>query len=144
MQSVTVSVDIAAPLSEVWDAAADLEGHVRWMADVESIEFGSEVRQGAGTEMRVATRVGPFRTVDVMTVTEWEPPRRISVLHRGFFTGRGEFDISPVGGATRFTWTEDIHFPWRVGGPIAAFVARPVLTLIWRRNLRRLKTLVES
>lgn len=144
MQSVTVSVDIAAPVSEVWNAAADLIGHVRWMADVESIEFGSEARQGAGTEMRVATRVGPFRTVDVMTVTDWEPPRRISVLHQGFFTGRGEFDISPIGGATRFTWTEEIEFPWGVGGPIAAIVARPVLTLIWRRNLQRLKALLEA
>ena len=144
MQSVTVWVDIAAPVSEVWNAAADLTGHVRWMADVESIEFGSDASQGAGTKMRVATRVGPFRTVDVMTVTAWEPPRTISVLHQGFFTGRGEFDISPIGGATRFTWTEEIDFPWRVGGPIAAIVARPVLTLIWRRNLQRLKALLES
>ena len=144
MQSVTVSIDITAPFSEVWNAAADLAGHVRWMSDVESIEFGYEGREGTGTRMRVATRVGPFRTVDVMTVTGWQPPRRISVLHQGFFTGRGEFDISPIGGATRFTWSEEIHFPWRVGGPIAAFVARPVLTLIWRRNLKRLKALVES
>jgi carbon monoxide dehydrogenase subunit G len=144
MQSVTVSVDIAAPLWEVWTAAADLAGHVRWMADVESIEFGSEARQGAGTEMRVATRVGPFRTTDVMTITDWEPPRRISVLHHGFFTGRGEFDISAVGGATRFTWSEEIDFPWRVGGPIAAIFARPVLSLIWRRNLLRFKALFDG
>ena len=144
MQSVTVSVDIAAPIWEVWNVAADLAGHVRWMADVESIEFRSEAGQGAGTEMRVATRVGPFRTVDVMTVTHWEPPRRISVLHQGFFTGRGEFDISAIGGATRFTWTEEIEFPWRAGGAIAAIVARPVLTLIWRRNLQRLKALLEA
>ena len=144
MQSVTVSVDIAAPIWEVWNVAADLAGHARWMADVESIEFGSEAGQGAGTEMRVATRVGPFRTVDVMTVTHWEPPRRISVLHQGFFTGRGEFDISAIGGATRFTWTEEIEFPWRAGGPIAAIVARPLLTLIWRRNLKRLKALLEA
>ena len=114
------------------------------MEDVESIEFGSEARQGTGTEMRVATRVGPFRTIDVMTVTGWEPPRRISVRHRGLFTGRGEFEISAVGGATRFTWTEEIDFPWRAGGPIGAIVARPILTRIWRRNLQRLKALLEA
>lgn len=144
MQSVKVSVDIAAPLWEVWHAAADLAAHVQWMTDVESIEFGAGARQGAGTEMRVATRIGPFRTTDVMTITDWEPPRRISVLHHGFFTGRGEFDISAVGAATRFTWTEEIDFPWRVGGPIAAIFARPVLTLIWRRNLQRFKALLEA
>ena len=144
MQSVSVSVDIAAPLGEVWRVAADLAGHGRWMADVESIAFDSKTRQGAGTVMRVATRVGPFRTTDLMTVTGWEPPRRISVLHHGLFTGRGEFDISPVGGATRFTWTEGIDFPWQVGGPVAAIFARPVLTWIWRRNLKRLKELLET
>jgi uncharacterized protein YndB with AHSA1/START domain len=144
MQSVTVSVDISAPVSEVWEMAADLASHGKWMEDVESIEFGSEVRQGTGTELRVATRVGPFRTIDVMTVTGWEPPRRISVRHRGLFTGRGEFEISAVGGATRFTWTEEIDFPWRVGGPIGAIVARPILTRIWRRNLQRLKALLEA
>ena len=144
MPSVTVSVDIRAPLESVWDAAADLAAHGRWMADVESIEFDSEARQGPGTVMRVATRVGPFRTVDIMTVTTWEPGRRISVEHRGLFTGRGEFELSPVGGATRFTWSEEIAFPWRFGGPIGAACARPILTGIWRGNLRRLKALLET
>ncbi len=143
MPSVTVSVDIKAPLGEVWEAAADLAGHGLWMADVESIEFDSEKRQGIGAVMRVVTRVGPFRTVDVMRVTAWEPHRRISVEHDGLFTGRGDFELSPVGGATRFTWSEDIHFPWRFGGPVGAAVARPILTLIWRRNLRRLRSLLE-
>jgi hypothetical protein len=124
-------------------AAADLARHGLWMADVESIEFDSEKRQGIGAVMRVVTRVGPFRTVDVMRVTAWEPHRRISVEHDGLFTGRGDFELSPVGGATRFTWSEDIHFPWRFGGPVGAAVARPILNLIWRRNLRRLRSLLE-
>jgi uncharacterized protein YndB with AHSA1/START domain len=144
MQSVTVSVDIRAPLEVVWEAAADLPGHGGWMADVESIGFDSEAHQGPGTVMRGATRVGPFRTVDVMTVTAWEPRRRISVEHRGLFTGHGEFELSPVGGATRFTWSEELQFPWRFGGPIGAALARPILTGIWRGNLRRLKALLET
>lgn len=144
MPSVSVSVDIRAPLEAVWKAAADLANHSRWMADVESIGFDSDTRQGPGTVMRVATKVGPFRTTDVMKVTGWETGRRISVEHRGLFTGRGEFELSPVGGATRFTWSEEIEFPWRFGGPIGAAIARPILTMIWRGNLHRLKALLES
>jgi carbon monoxide dehydrogenase subunit G len=144
MPSVTVSVDIEAPLASVWEAAADLANHGQWMADVESIGFDSEARQGPGTVMRVATKVGPFRTTDVMKVTSWETGRRISVEHRGLFTGRGEFQLSAVGGATRFTWSEEIDFPWRFGGPIGAAFARPILALIWRGNLRRLKALLET
>jgi hypothetical protein len=114
------------------------------MSDVESIAFDSEAREGPGTVMRVATRVGPFRTVDLMTVTGWEPRRRISVEHQGLFTGRGEFALSAVGGATRFTWREDIYFPPRFGGKVGATLARPVLIRIWRQNLRRLKELLEG
>jgi uncharacterized protein YndB with AHSA1/START domain len=144
MPLVSVSVDIRAPLEAVWRAAADLASHSQWMADVESIDFDSDTRQGPGTVMRVETKVGPFRTTDVMKVTAWETERRISVEHRGRFAGRGEFELSPVGGATRFTWTEEIKFPWRFGGPLGAAIARPILTLIWRGNLRRLKALLES
>jgi carbon monoxide dehydrogenase subunit G len=93
--------------------------------------------------MRVATKVGPLRTTDVMVVTAWEPNHRIAVEHRGLFTGRGEFALSAVGGATRFTWTEEIAFPWHFGGPIGAALARPILASIWRGNLRRFKLLVE-
>jgi len=144
MPSVTVSIDIKAPLVEVWEAAADLAGHGRWMGDVESIGFDSDARQGPGTVMRVATKVGPFRTTDVMVITAWEPGRRIAVEHSGLFTGRGEFVLSPVAGATRFTWMEDLVFPWRFGGPIGATLSRPLFTWIWRRNLHRLKALLET
>jgi uncharacterized protein YndB with AHSA1/START domain len=144
MPSIRVSVDIKAPLEEVWAAASDLAGHARWMADVESITFQSDPRQGPGTLMQVATKVGPFRTNDVIRVVGWEPRRRISVEHRGLFTGRGEFELSPVGGATRFTWTEDVVFPRHFGGPIGAALARPILARIWLGNLRRLQALLES
>ena len=144
MASITVSVDIAAPLDAVWEAAADLAGHERWMGDVESIEFDSEARAGLGAVMRVATKIGPFRTVDLLTVTDWDPRRRISVEHRGLFTGRGQFVLSAVGGATRFTWSEDLRFPRRFGGQVGATLARPILVWIWRQNLRRLKELLED
>jgi len=144
MASVSVAVDIKAPLERVWEAAADLAGHGQWMADVESIAFDSASRHGVATIMRVATRVGPFRTTDLMTVTAWEPRRRIAVEHRGLFRGRGEFTLSPVGGAIRFSWTEHIDFPWHFGGPIGAAIARPTLARIWLGNLRRLRALLEN
>jgi carbon monoxide dehydrogenase subunit G len=144
MPSVTVSVDIEAHPDVVWAAVADLASHGQWMGDVESIEFESEARQGPGTVIRVATKVGPLRTTDVMVITAWEPGRRIAVEHRGLVTGWGEFVLSPVAGATRLTWMENLVFPRRFAGPIGAILALPLLTLIWRRNLGRLKELLET
>ena len=144
MARITRHVDIAAPLDVVWGAAADLASHAEWMADAESIEFTTDTRTGVGTTMRVLTVVGPLRTTDVMEVTEWDEGRAIGVVHRGLVTGRGRFELSPVAGATRFTWTEELTFPLWLGGPLTAFLAGPVLGWIWRRNLRGLKERLEA
>ena len=144
MAHITVHVDIAAPLEQVWREAADLASHAEWMADAESIEFLTDKRSGVGTQMKVATVVGPLRTNDLMEVTEWREGHSIGVRHSGLVTGTGRFELAPVAGATRFSWTEDLTFPLHLGGPITAFFAKPVLGWIWRRNLRGLKLRLEQ
>jgi carbon monoxide dehydrogenase subunit G len=143
MARISVHVDIDAPIEEVWREAADLPSHAEWMADAESIEFLSESRAGVGTRMRVATKVGPLRTNDMMEVTEWVEGRSIGVRHSGVVTGEGRFDLSAVAGGTRFSWTEELTFPVYLGGPVTAFFAKPVLRWIWQRNLTGLKRRVE-
>jgi carbon monoxide dehydrogenase subunit G len=143
MARITVHVDIDAHIDEVWKEAADLPSHAEWMADAESIEFLSDQRSGVGTRMRVATKVGPLRTNDLMEVTEWSEGRSIGVKHSGVVTGEGRFDLSSVAGGTRFSWTEDLTFPILLGGPVTAFFAKPVLGWIWKRNLTGLKQRLE-
>ena len=70
--TVTVSVVINAPPSEVWAVIEPIETHVEWMADAESITFTSEQHRGVGTTFECLTRIGPFHTNDRMIVTEWE------------------------------------------------------------------------
>ncbi len=145
MASVVVSVEIQAPLEAVWAAAADLGSHAEWMADAESITFLSARVRGLGTRMEVATRVGPLRTRDVMEVTEWIDRQRIGVRHTGLITGQGAFELEAIDPAsTRFTWKERLAFPWFLGGPLTAWLAAPVLTAIWKRNLKRLQAQLES
>lgn len=135
---VTVTVDIDAPVSDVWADVSDLSSHASWMADVESIRFVGDRHSGVGTILRVPTRVGPFRTDDWIIVTDWEAPHRIGVLHAGFITGFGTFTLTGRGSTTRFTWDEVLQLPMALGGPIAEAVAGPILAAIWRSNLRRL------
>ena len=143
--SVVVSVEIAAPIEEVWTHAADFASHDEWMADAADIEFLTEDRTGVGTTMAVETRVGPLRTTDIIEVVEIDPPRRIRVTHKGLFTGEGEFRLEPIGEIkTRFTWHESLRFPWYFAGPLGALVARPILSAIWRSNLRRLRLRIEG
>ena len=69
----------------------------------------------------------------------------IGVRHRGLVTGSGRFVLSRRrGGRTRFAWTERLVFPWWMGGPVGGVVGDRILRLVWTRNLRTLKQLVES
>jgi hypothetical protein len=136
---VRVSVSLPRPVNEVWAEVSRLDRHVEWMADARSIEFLGGARAGVGATMRVVTQFGPLRTVDTMVVTAWEAPRRIEVEHRGRFL------LEPAGpDATRFTWEEQVRFPWHLGRPLGALAARPVFYLVWRRNLERLRSRLTS
>ena len=136
--TVTVSVDVPAPIEQVWEEAAAIERHVEWMADAETIAFVGDQTRGVGTRIDVVTKVGPIRTTDRMSFTAWQEPSLMAVSHEGLFQGTGEFLLESTSeSSTRFTWKEAIRFPWWLGGPIGGHVARPVLAAIWRRNLRR-------
>lgn len=140
-----VAIAIDAPLAAVWDEVAVIERHVDWMSEAESIAFAGAQHSGTGTVFDCRTRVGPFRTVDRMVVTEWVPGRAIGIEHHGAVSGRGRFALRRTRrGVTSFTWTERLRFPWWLGGPVGARVARPMLRRIWRRNLGRLKQIVET
>jgi uncharacterized protein YndB with AHSA1/START domain len=145
MPKVQVSVVIDAPRKVVWEALEDVASHVDWMADAVEIRFRTRQRAGVGTTFECDTKVGPLRTTDVMTITEWRPGRSMGVRHEGLVTGEGRFTLKRARrGRTRFTWEERLVFPARLGGPVGAAVAAPVLRAVWRRNLRRLRDLVEG
>lgn len=143
--NVTVAIDIAASPASLWAYLERVEDHVEWMADAESITFHSDQRRGVGTAFTCLTKVGPIRLNDEMTITEWETERTMGVRHQGLVTGQGRFTLEPKGNGTLFTWTERLTFPWFLGGPVVAAVAgRFVLGPIWRRNLKRLRSIVDG
>jgi uncharacterized protein YndB with AHSA1/START domain len=142
---IRVGTTIDAPPERVWDVVEAIETHTDWMADAARITFVSSRRRGVGTEFDCVTRLGPFRTTDRMTVTEWEPGRSIGIEHHGIVTGRGCFTLKRKrGDRTRFRWSERLRFPWWMGGPVGERAAKPVLRLVWRGNLRRLRRIAEA
>ena len=140
-----VSIDIDAPLERVWREAVDFAAHAEWMKDARAIRFEGDQREGSGTVLLIETQVGPFRTVDRFEITEVSPMRSVAGRHVGLFTGEDRFELSsPEPGRTHFAWRERIRFPWYFGGPVGAWVGRPVLARIWRSNLAGLKRRIEQ
>ncbi len=147
MAGITVSIDIDAPVDKVWQVVEPVERHVDWMADAVAIRFTGEQTHGVGTTFECDTKVGPITLVDKREITDWVPRERMGVRHSGVVTGTGHFSLEPIDldRRTRFTWTEELVFPWWLGGPIGALVGgRVVMGAIWRRNLRALAKIVES
>ncbi|HZQ85914.1 MAG TPA: SRPBCC family protein [Acidimicrobiales bacterium] len=139
MARIRVSTTIDAAPAVVWEDLRHIDRHVEWMRDAVSIAFTSEQAEGVGTAFTCLTRVGPFRTSDRMVVTQWAEGAAMGIRHEGAVTGQGRFTLEPDGDGTRFTWAEELRFPWWMGGALGATVAAPVLKLVWRRNLRDLK-----
>jgi hypothetical protein len=144
---IKVSIDLDAPTDRVWNVLEPIDRHVDWMADAVEIRFDGEQTRGVGTRFLCDTKVGPFTMTDRMEITEWEPGGSMGVRHSGVVTGSGVFTLEPIdlGRRTRFTWEEDLRFPWYLGGPVVGLIGgQAVLRRIWRRNLRMLERLVRS
>ena len=145
MARIRVSTVIDAAPRRVWDAIDDVESHVRWMNDAAAIRITSTRRRGRGTTFVCDTRIGLFRVLDLMEITRWRPPRVMGVRHTGTVSGVGRFTLRHArAGRTRFTWSERLTFPWWLGGRIGAVFGAEVLRVVWKRNLRNLRQLVEN
>ena len=146
VRTISVGVDIAASPQAVWRTVEPIEDHVEWMHDAVAIRFATDQTRGVGTAMLVDTKIGPFRLTDHMTITEWVENEVMGVAHTGVVTGTGRFTLRANGqGGTRFAWDEELRFPWWLGGRLGELVGgRFVLAGVWRRNLLRLKQLVEQ
>lgn len=146
MAEVTVVVEIDRPQAEVWAYLRDISSHVEWMADATEIRFTTAKTEGTGTSFECDTKIGPIRLTDVMTITSWVDETEMGVRHEGIVTGVGEFQLTPAndGNGTFFSWREDLSFPLWLGGPVGEIVAKPILTAVWKRNLKRLKSTLES
>lgn len=139
MTRIAVSRTMPVSHDRVWASIADLGSHTRWMRDARSIVFVGDQKQGKGTRMQVRTVVGPLRTTDEMEVMDWDEGHSIEVAHRGLVKGRGRLAVEGQGSTTVVSWDEILTFPWWLGGSLTAWLARPILTTVWKSNLERLE-----
>ena len=135
---------IDAPREAVWAALVDWERQASWMPDVAWLRVVGEDRE-AGARLEARTKVfGIPATTDRLTVTVWEPPRRLGIDHVGMVRGTGEWLLEPAGERTRFTWVEVLRLGPPMLGDVALLLYRPVQRMLLRRSMRNLARLVEA
>jgi uncharacterized protein YndB with AHSA1/START domain len=145
MARFRVATHIDAPPERVWSLLADWESSAEWMVDATTVEVLNEQREGAGTRVRAVTRIAGVPLTDVMTVTVWEPPSRLEVVHEGWpIRGPAWFALAPEAGGTRFEWIEDLQAPLGPLGQVGGRVLRAPIERVLRRSLVKLKRLAEQ
>ncbi len=145
---VQVSITICRPRQLVWNVLADVGRQPEWMRDALSIEILTDGPMGVGTRMEVPTQIGFLRTTDTMEVTEFDPPARWTVVHRGLVRGEGTFTLrehdQAPSDATEVEWRERLAAPFGPVGRGAMTLFRPLLRRQFQQDLDRLRDLCEA
>lgn len=142
---VRLGVIVSAPVDTVFAAFTQWSAHGDW-------KFGTrvEIRSGdgrsVGSELAAWTGAGPVGFWDTMTITRWEPPYRVDVVHTGrFVRGTGTMEVLALpGDRSRFVWSEELDLPLGTVGRIGWPVARAVFLAGVDRSLEAFGHLVES
>jgi hypothetical protein len=122
MASNKLSISLTIPASQeaVWKKIADWKSQGDWMLQTR-VWVTSEQVEGVGTS--IAAFTGPLYflyprfkflgLLDLMVVTQWQPPQLCDVDHVGkILKGSGTFQLSKISQtSTRFDWSETIIAP---------------------------------
>lgn len=118
--TLSISLTIDAPREVVWKKIADWKSQGDWMLQTKVWVTSNQV-EGVGTSIAAFTgplhkfypRLKSLGLLDLMVVTQWQPPRRCDVDHVGkVLKGSGSFQLSEINGSsTRFDWSETIVAP---------------------------------
>ena len=144
---LAISLLIKAPAQKVWNSIADWESQGEWMLQTKVIRT-SEIAEGVGVKIEAFTgplyRLYPrfkfLGLLDLMEVTQWDPPHRCDVLHYGkILKGSGTFELVALDSEnTTFHWSEEVIAPW-----ILFILAKPFLWLGVKISLARFARLLE-
>lgn len=149
MKSNLLAVDlpIAAPATKVWEAIADWQGQSNWMLQTK-VFLTSKERAGVGVTIEAFTgplyrfypRFAWLGILDLMRVTNWQPPVRCDVVHYGkIIKGTGTFEVETVDEQSSiFHWSEEIEAPKLVFLLIKPFILAGV-----KISLARFRRLLE-
>jgi hypothetical protein len=129
-----ITIKIKAPVNKVWNELVTWRNQGNWMAltKVESSDIGPD-DSGIGTTIKAFTGIGKFGVLDLMKVTDWQPPNFCRVDHYGkIIKGIGEFKLTEVGDETRFDWYEEIIAPKAI-----LFIVKPFILFAVILSLRK-------
>jgi len=134
---LTVRIEVAAPVAEVFAAATDWERQSDWVALTRVRVVRGDGRT-PGSVVTAFTGMGGVGFLDTMEIVRFESERRVDVLHVGrLVRGPGSFVFEELSdGRAVMLWQEWLHLPFGGLGRLAWPFVRWASAVGLRRSLR--------
>ena len=124
MQRVERSAVIAAPPAEVFAYLSDLDNLSEWQMGITSARRTSEGEMGVGATALVARELMGQVIEATLTVTEYEPPRRIAIGSEvSGVRVLGTLDLTPAGDGD----TTELGFAMEIRGSLLTMFMEPMI-----------------
>jgi len=136
---------LPGPPEVAWDLITDWEHQDDWMLEASGFVVTSEVREGVGVEAEATITIGGISTRDRVRVIAWEPTRHLAIEHLGWVSGEGHLYLTPLSDdRTHLYWREQLYPPAGFLGAVGMSAFKPMMTRVFRRDLRVLAGLVRA
>lgn len=144
MAKVTLQVDIAAPVEEVFEFVADYRNALDYMAHFQSFRPVTRHTYGLGAEVLAAGRLHGVPIATRLRVVEFEKNRRLVSVSNHGLRSTSAWSFEPYGGGTRVTFVADYALP-RVplAGKLLGGLLDEEIRAGTRRTLEKLKLVLE-
>ncbi|AZI58133.1 SRPBCC family protein [Nakamurella antarctica] len=143
---VAVSVTSKASPERAFEVLVNPSWQSKWMLGTTTYAVSGQTQAPeVGTKMVAFTGVLGVGFLDLMTVTELDPPRRWVVEHNGkIVRGDGIFTVDPHGSGSTITWIDDVDLPFGIIGRLGWIVVRPAIKWGFQLSMNRLAALLDA
>ena len=140
-----VSVDIAAPIEDVYGYLADFRRHAEWSYGVAEVEPSASANAGVGSEFK-ASETAPFKLTTFSRITALEPPSRIAwdASDGRHMSVQWSFELRPMDGATRLVERSRWQPTSLLGTIMLNLMRKRQVPKENRQSLERIKAILEE
>jgi len=140
------SIEIAAPPEKVWPYLVNPEKTMQWFTSLKKFDYTSQ-QHGVGTTFYWEEQSGKRVYKLNFVTTEWVENQVFGykMTSGDFFKGYTErWTIEPTPSGSRFSYNDQIEFPWGIFGKIIGFFAKRNSMAIGKKINANLKSLAEA
>lgn len=143
--AIELAETMPGPPEVVWRLITDWENQGDWQLEARDFVVTSDEREGVGVTAEATVSIGGITTRDVAEVVAWQPGKLLGIEHKGWVSGEGELHLTALGSdRTHVFWVERLHPPLGIAGAVGLTVFKPLMTRIFKRDLRVLQGLVRA